>query len=771
MAGPLRARITNRLRSVPIRHKLVMIAMVATTSALVAAGIGILFFDSFLFREYLRRDLSALARIIGDNSTAALAFEDSKTAGETLAALRARSHVATACIYRQNGTLLAQYLRADEKTGCASRVSPGDAVTTIEDDTRSSQGGLTVSHPILLAGRRIGTLILFYDLGELYERIKLYSVMVFAVLLIASLISFVLSKALRSLIAEPISNLVETASAVARTKDYSIRAPKLTNDELGVLVDAFNEMLSGIQSTDVNLQGALAAHEAALRDAQDTRDSLETTLASIGDAVISTDVEGRIVLVNRAAQALLRWPEAEIIGKPLDDIFRIVNEFSREKVDSPVTKVLREGTVVGLANHTVLIAKDGMETPIDDSGAPIRDRSGKIHGTVLVFRDVTGKRRADETSQLLAAIVQSSDDAIIGHALDGVITSWNKGAERTFGYSAEEMIGQPSAVLAPPGQDEMPAVLERIRNGERIEQYLTLRRTHAGNRINVSITVSPLYDAIGRTIGASKIARDVTEQVRATERLAELYADLKQSNERLARSNEDLERFAFVASHDFQEPLRTITVYSQLLVKSYGGQLDGKAATFVDNIVTGTERMRNLLADLLAYAEAGVRQEDATQAINLDSILEKVRQNLAASISDSGAVITTDRLPTLKAYEGHFIPLFQNLIGNAIKYRSDESPRIYISVREAGGVLEFTVSDNGIGIAPEFHQKVFVPFKRLHGKQIPGTGIGLAICQRVVERYGGRIWVESQEGNGSTFFFTLPDALRMKEETLGGSRS
>ena len=204
-----------------------------------------------------------------------------------------------------------------------------------------------------------------------------------------------------------------------------------------------------------------------------------------------------------------------------------MNEFSREKVESPVAKVLREGAVVGMANHTVLIAKDGTETPIDDSGAPIRDQGGTIRGTVLVFRDVTARRRADETGRLLAAIVQSSDDAIIGQTLDGVITSWNQGAQRIFGYSEQEMLGRSTSLLAPEGRDEMPQVLDRIRNGERVEQYLAVRRTMDGAIIDVSVTVSPLYDALGRIIGASKIARDVTEQVRATERLAALNADLQ----------------------------------------------------------------------------------------------------------------------------------------------------------------------------------------------------------------------------------------------------
>jgi PAS domain S-box-containing protein len=252
---------------------------------------------------------------------------------------------------------------------------------------------------------------------------------------------------------------------------------------------------------------------------REQRQRIETTLASIGDAVISTDAEGRVVFANKVALSLLRAPEADVVGKPLDDVFRIVNEFTRAKVESPVAKVLREGAIVGLANHTVLIALDEAEIPIDDSAAPIRGESGSVQGTVLVFRDITARRQAEATGRLLASIVESSDEGIVSKDLNGVVTSWNKGAERIFGYSAGEMIGRPISTIAAPGRvDEIPDILERIKKGERIDQYETVRRTKSGTLVSVSVTVSPLRDAIGQIVGASKIVRDITEQKQAEER-------------------------------------------------------------------------------------------------------------------------------------------------------------------------------------------------------------------------------------------------------------
>jgi PAS domain S-box-containing protein len=513
------------------------------------------------------------------------------------------------------------------------------------------------------------------------------------------------------------------------------------------------------------LRGAFDHSKASENAEREQRRWFEATLASIGDGVITTDLEGRILHANRIAQSLLGWAEPVIAGRPLDEVFRVVDELTREKAESPVRRVLREGAVVSLAEHSVLIARDGSEIPIDDSGAPIRGPDGKITGTVIVFRDVSARRHADETMRLLASIVESSQDAIMGQDLRGRFTSWNKGAEQIFGYTSAEMIGQSASIIAnPEGSDEILEVLHRIEAGERVDQYLAVRRKKDGQLIDVSITISPIYDQLGRIVGASKIARDISAQVRAAAELAQANTALQRSNETLARFNEDLERFAFIASHDLQEPLRMMTVYSQLLVRAFPGQPGEEVSKYIEYMLGGARRMRQLLADLLAFAEIGARGDEPVSSTDLNLVLEKATQNLKASIDESGACITADHLPVVNVYEGHFIALFQNLIGNAIKYRGPGQPEVRIFVESSNGDWRFGVSDNGIGIEREYLDKIFVPFKRLHGGDIPGSGIGLSICQRVIERYGGRIWAESEAGRGSTFRFTLPRSARAKAE-------
>jgi light-regulated signal transduction histidine kinase (bacteriophytochrome) len=232
---------------------------------------------------------------------------------------------------------------------------------------------------------------------------------------------------------------------------------------------------------------------------------------------------------------------------------------------------------------------------------------------------------------------------------------------------------------------------------------------------------------------------------------------LTRQNADLKRSNEDLESFAYAASHDLQEPLRMITTYAQLLAKRYEDQLDEDVAMFVANIVNGGHRMQELVSDLLIYSQVGCRPETAATSVDLNSVLETVTENLKTSIEETGAVVTSDRLPVLSAHASDFIQLFQNLIANSVKYRGEGAPRIHISVQRQSGELRFAVSDNGMGIDAAHHKRIFQPFKRLHDNKIPGTGLGLATCARIVKRYGGRISVESRTGEGATFLFTLHD--------------
>jgi PAS domain S-box-containing protein len=264
-----------------------------------------------------------------------------------------------------------------------------------------------------------------------------------------------------------------------------------------------------------------AAHVAQSR-AHQRQEVFRVTLRSIGDAVITTDTAGCITYINGIAESLTGWTHEEALGQPLERVFHIVNEVTRLPVENPATRVLRDGVVVGLANHTILIKKDGTECPIDDSAAPIRNEEGYVSGCVLIFRDVTAQRSIERdksnqllTARLLAAIVESSNDAIIRKSLDGAIQSWNAAAEQLFGYTAEQAVGQHISLVIPPERlAEEDKIIASLKQGKRIEHYETERLRHDGQRITVSLTISPIKDEAGNVIGASKIARDVTDRKR-----------------------------------------------------------------------------------------------------------------------------------------------------------------------------------------------------------------------------------------------------------------
>ncbi|HET8550190.1 MAG TPA: PAS domain S-box protein [Bryobacteraceae bacterium] len=381
----------------------------------------------------------------------------------------------------------------------------------------------------------------------------------------------------------------------------------------------------------------------------------------------------------------------------------------------------------------------------------VYSENGQFIHTRCFTRDITEQKRATELQERLAAIVESSDDAIISKDLNGIIRSWNSGAERIFGYTAEEIIGKPVATLAVPERmDEMPNILDRIRRGERVDHYETRRRTKDGRVLAISLTVSPIRDASGEIIGASKIARDITERGRTVQALRE-------SNAALTRANADLEQFAYSASHDLQEPLRMIAAYTAMLKRKFGGSLDDTSDEYFRYIVEGVQRMQQLIHDLLAYTQASTFFEQPESDADANEALRHAISNLQQSIAGSGASITHTRLPTVRMHQFQLQQVFQNLISNAIKYRGEEAPQVHVGAERKDGRWLFSVRDNGIGIDPKYKERIFGMFKRLHSiAEYPGTGIGLAICQRIINGAGGHIWVESELGRGSIFFFTAP---------------
>ncbi len=401
----------------------------------------------------------------------------------------------------------------------------------------------------------------------------------------------------------------------------------------------------------------------------------------------------------------------------------------------------------------------------------------KVAALVELFEQ---KEQAHRQAELLRLLIQGTGDYAI-FMLDphGRVATWSAAAERINGYAAEEIVGRHFSRFYPPEDVARGWPDEGLRRAEAAGRFEDegwhVRKD--GSRYWANVVLAPLRDPAGRLLGFSKISSDLTERKRAEEevrnhrdRLARanevLHAEiaerqraeerLRRTAEDLARSNRDLEQFAYVASHDLQEPVRMVSLYVQLLERRYHDRLDERARQYIARAVGGARHMQALVKDLLAYARAGTLKKEP-EPVDCRVVFDRALDHLTAAVRASGAEVTRGELPAVLGDGTQLVQLFQNLVGNAIKFRGDKPPAVRVEAVAEGAWWRFSVRDNGIGIDPRYHGRLFVIFQRLHGRdEYPGTGIGLAICKRIVERHGGRIWLESEPGRGTTFYFTLP---------------
>jgi PAS domain S-box-containing protein len=485
-----------------------------------------------------------------------------------------------------------------------------------------------------------------------------------------------------------------------------------------------------------------------------TRSLIEASL----DPLVTISPQGRITDVNKATELVTGKSRAELIGTNFSDYFT-----EPEKAQAGYLKVFSEGQVRDYP-LTIQGSWGIIKTDVLYNASLYKNEQGEVQGVFAAARDITESKQAEKAERQLAAIVESAEDAVISETLEGLVLSWNPAAERLYGYSAVEIVGKSVYIMVPEERRvELTDVMKRISAGEHVQHYETVRRRKDGRQMPVSLTVSAIKDNQGQVIGISTVARDITERKQTEEQIRQLNTRLEQMVEELTsavtnleRSNQDLEQFAYVASHDLQEPLRMISSYTQLLARRYQGKLDQDADDFIGYTVDGASRMQQLINDLLAFSRVGTRGKPLGP-VSSQAALDLALENLQAAIEENQAQVTQDALPVVLADDLQLMQLFQNLVGNAIKFHSEKPPRIHVGVAAGEKEWVFAVQDNGIGIDPQYFERIFIIFQRLNKRdQFPGTGIGLAICKKIVQRHGGRIWADSKPGQGSTFYFTLP---------------
>ncbi|MGE3513102.1 MAG: PAS domain S-box protein [Vicinamibacterales bacterium] len=472
-----------------------------------------------------------------------------------------------------------------------------------------------------------------------------------------------------------------------------------------------------------------------------TQRLFRAVVESAPNGIVMVDQHGTIVLVNREAERMFGYTRQQLVGQSIE---MLVSPRFRET--HPGFRDLFFGDpkdrAMGAGRELFGLHQSGAEIPVEIGLKPIESEQGLFVLASLV--DITGRKRAEARFR---TAVEASPHGMLMVDTNGRVVLANQEIERLFGYTRAELLGQPVEMLVPTSAHAHHPELRRTFQADPHRRPMGAGRDLFGRRkdggeIRVEIGLNPIETDEGLFTLASVV--DIGPR--------------KQAEEELRRSNEELERFAYVASHDLQEPLRTVASYVQLLERRYRDRLDGDAGDFMDFIVGGVRRMQRLIQDLLAFSRVGTRG-GSLAPVDCGDALQVAVTDLQAAVAAAGADITSDPLPLVLGDAGQLAQLFTNLLGNALKFRGTEAPRVHVGVRREGRQWLFSVRDNGIGIDAPYFERIFVIFQRLHAvDEYPGTGVGLAICKKIVERHGGRIWVESTPGDGATFFFTLPPA-------------
>lgn len=454
------------------------------------------------------------------------------------------------------------------------------------------------------------------------------------------------------------------------------------------------------------------------------------------------DLAGRYVLINQKAETVLGITNEEIRGKTPFDIF---SEETAEQIIAHDKQVIDSQSSLKIEEN--VLSEYGIQTLLSVR-FPIFDNNGELIAIGGIFTDITERKNAEEEMLVKERAIESSINAIAIADLQGNLSYVNDSFLRLWGYDDKaNVIGEKVLDFWHSQEQAMEVVQSLGANGHWTGELVGKKKD--GSRFDVQLSANMVLDKAQTPICMMASFIDITEQKRAEQQLKETLRELE-------RSNKELEQFAYVASHDLQEPLRMVTSYLQLLEKRYENQLDEDAQEFIYYAVDGAKRMQSLISDLLSYSRIKSRAK-SMKNVDFQEIVERAKEHLKFMIEESEAEITYDELPTLKVDRGQMVQLIQNLINNSIKY-NDNKPVIHISAKKQNSEWIFSVTDNGIGINAKYSERVFQIFQRLHTKrEYSGTGIGLAICKKIIERHNGKIWVESEENNGATFYFSIPE--------------
>lgn len=480
-------------------------------------------------------------------------------------------------------------------------------------------------------------------------------------------------------------------------------------------------------------------------ESSDDKERLSSIIQSSQDAIISKKFDGTITSWNTSAERIFGYTAAEAIGQNI--CFIIPDELLPEEKDI-IAKVKGGGVIEHY--ETIRKTKNGERILISLTVSGIKDGNGNIIGVSKIARDITFEKQAEEKQAILAAIVDSSDDAIISKTLDGIITSWNHSAQKMFGFTDAEAIGRHISLIIPPERiQEETVIINNIRGGNRIDHFDTVRVSKSGQKINISLTVSPVKNKSGKIIGASKIARDVTQRIEA-ELKQQLYT------EKLQELNKYKDEFMAMASHELKTPVTVVKANLQIVQQLLK---DNRNLDFINKTLKQVDKLSDFITNLLDISKIQVGKLQLNHSrFDLNILLKEISDNIQQTTS-THTIILTEAGKQLFAYadKDRLDQVIINLLTNAIKY-SPDAKDIFVDARKNNGQIIVSIKDNGIGIPQEDIENIFSRFYRVGGlaATFAGSGIGLYISAEIIKQHGGKIWAESKIGEGSVFYFSIP---------------
>lgn len=746
-------------KTLSIQRKLQAVMMLTTAISLALAGVAFTAYEFRNTRSSEEQTLKTLGEIVSQSSTPYLAFPDSNDAARALSALVTKSHVRDAALYDAHGKVFASY--RSHTVGAEFPEHP------LEDGLYEESGSLVWFQPVREGSVRYGTLFIRWDLSHMYASLRFYVAIALAVFVGALLAAYVISRALRKSISQPILSLAQTAEAVAKNDDYSVRAQKFSDDELGALTTTFNQMLGTIQEHQSRLSQELLQRRQAEAAVRESEERYRATFHNAAIGIAHVALDGTILQTNDAFCRIAGYSAADLVSKKFEDI----THPDDIRPDWQLANRAIDGEISTFSMEKRYIRKDGSVVWANLTASMLRNEDGSPRYFISVVEDIDARKRAERAVRESEERFRTLGDNIAQLAWmanrDGSIFWYNKRWFDYTGTTLDQMVSSGRQIVHHP--DHVSRVVAKwcahLEKGVQWEDTFPIRGANGGYRWFLS-RAYPIRDADGQIVRWFGTNTDVSELRETQEALQRAQTELRQHADtleltvatrtaELKESNEQLEALVYTIAHDLRGPLRSMQGFSELLLEDEP-TLPHEQRDYLRRIRASAEYMDKMILDLLAFGRASRAQMDLVP-VDLQSIWKSAVYQCNSQIEQTKAIVElSSPLPIVLANEPTLTQILANLLNNALKFtRPGTTPHIRCWCEQRDHSVRLWIEDNGIGIESIYHERIFRVFERLDGKRYSGTGVGLAIVRKGIERMNGRVGLESEIGRGTRFWIEL----------------